>query len=129
MRTWHALGSLAGGILHGVRLSRREQEALQHLFQGMSYASIARRLTKVNGEPVSAATVKDYVGRARAKFAAVRVPCKSNYALLARCIELGLIRPGGGPGLSAGTAVPPCPPHRGHAVTPVARHAGAETAG
>jgi two-component system, NarL family, nitrate/nitrite response regulator NarL len=86
--------SMAGGILHGVRLSRREKEALQHLFQGMSYASIARRLTKVNGEPVSAATVKDYIGRARAKFAAVRVPCRSNYALLARCIELGLIRPG-----------------------------------
>jgi two-component system, NarL family, nitrate/nitrite response regulator NarL len=85
--------STAGGMLHGVQLSKREQEALQHLFQGMSYASIARRLTKVNGQPVSAVTVKDYIRRARAKFAAAHVPCKSNYALLARCIELGLIRP------------------------------------
>jgi two-component system nitrate/nitrite response regulator NarL len=85
--------SMAGGLLHGVQLSKREQEALQHLFQGMSHASIARRLTKVNGEPVSAVTVKDYIGRARAKFAAAHVPCKSNYALLARCIEIGLIRP------------------------------------
>jgi two-component system, NarL family, nitrate/nitrite response regulator NarL len=85
--------SMAGGLLDGVQLSRREQEALQHLFQGMSHASIARRLTKVNGEPISAVTVKDYIGRARAKFAAAHVPCRSNYALLARCIELGLIRP------------------------------------
>jgi two-component system, NarL family, nitrate/nitrite response regulator NarL len=85
--------SMAGGMLHGVQLSKREQEALRHLFQGMSHASIARRLTKVDGEPISAVTVKDYIGRARAKFAAVGVPCRSNYALLARCIELGLIRP------------------------------------
>ena len=85
--------SMAGGLLNGVLLSKREQESLQYLFQGMSHASIARRLTKANGEPISALTVKDYIGRARAKFAAARVPCKSNYALLARCIELGLIRP------------------------------------
>jgi DNA-binding NarL/FixJ family response regulator len=84
--------SMAGGLLHGVQLSKREQEALQCLFQGMSHASIARRLTKANGEPISAVTVKDYIGRARAKFAAARVPCRSSYALLARCIELGLIR-------------------------------------
>jgi DNA-binding NarL/FixJ family response regulator len=85
--------SMAGGILTGVQLSSREREALQYLFQGMTYASIARRLTKADGKPISALTAKDYINRARAKFAAARVPCKSNYALLARCIELGLIRP------------------------------------
>jgi two-component system nitrate/nitrite response regulator NarL len=85
--------SMAGGLLNEVRLSRREREVLQYLFQGMSYPSIARRLTRADGKPISATTVKDYVKRARAKFAAARQPCRSNYALLARCIELGLIRP------------------------------------
>jgi DNA-binding NarL/FixJ family response regulator len=85
--------STAGGLLHGVQLSRREQEALQYRFQGMKLTSIASRLTKDNGEPVSATTVKDYLDRARAKFAAAGRPCRSNYALLARCIQLGLITP------------------------------------
>jgi len=58
----------------------------------MSLAAIARRLRKPSGEPVSAFTVKDYIGRARAKFAAARLPCRSNFVLLARCVELGLIR-------------------------------------
>jgi two-component system nitrate/nitrite response regulator NarL len=85
--------SMAGGLLHSVQLSKREQEVLQYRFQGMKLASIARRLPKVDGEPISATTVKDYINRARAKFAAAGAPCKSNYTLLARCIELGLIRP------------------------------------
>ena len=85
--------STAGGLLNSVQLSKREREALQYLFQGMKLASIATRLTKENGEHVSVPTVKDYLNRARAKFAAAGRPCRSNYALLARCIDLGLITP------------------------------------
>jgi two-component system, NarL family, nitrate/nitrite response regulator NarL len=85
--------SMAGAMLQGVRLSDRERQALQHLFQGMDYASIARRMKKPTGEAISPLTVKQYVERARAKFAAAGRPCRSNFALLARCIEDGLIRP------------------------------------
>jgi two-component system nitrate/nitrite response regulator NarL len=85
--------SMAGGLLQGVRLSDRERQALQYLFQGMDHASIARRLRKPDGQPVSATTVKTYIERARAKFAATGRPCRSNFALLARCVEDGLIRP------------------------------------
>lgn len=85
--------SMAGGLLKSVQLSSRERQSLQYLFQGMTHASIARRLTRPDGEPISATTVKDYLNRARAKFAAAGRPCRSNYALLARCIQLGLIRP------------------------------------
>ena len=86
--------SMAGGLLQGVRLSDRERQALQYLFQGMDQASVARRLRKPDGQPVSVTTVKTYIERARAKFAATGRPCKSSYALLARCVEDGLIRPG-----------------------------------
>jgi DNA-binding NarL/FixJ family response regulator len=86
--------SMAGGMLHAVRLSDRERQALQYWFQGMDHASIARRLPKPDGDPISPATVKQYIERARAKFAAAGRPCRSQFALLARCIELGLIRPG-----------------------------------
>jgi len=85
--------SMAGGLLQGVQLSDRERQALQYLFQGMDQASIARRLRKPDGQPVSVTTVKTYIERARAKFAAAGRPCRSNYALLARCVEDGLIRP------------------------------------
>jgi DNA-binding NarL/FixJ family response regulator len=85
--------SMAGGLLQGVRLSDRERQALQYLFQGMDQASIARRLRKSDGQTVSATTVKTYIERARAKFAASGRPCRSNFALLARCVEDGLIRP------------------------------------
>jgi DNA-binding NarL/FixJ family response regulator len=85
--------SMAGGMLHAVKLSERESQALQYWFQGMDHASIARRLPKPDGGPISPATVKQYIERARAKFAAVGRPCRSQFALLARCIELGLIRP------------------------------------
>lgn len=84
--------SMAGGLLDLVRLSQREREALRYLFQGMDHASIARRMIKESGETISAATVKQYLERARAKFAAAGRPCRSQFALLARCIELGLIR-------------------------------------
>jgi DNA-binding NarL/FixJ family response regulator len=84
--------SMAGGLLDTVKLSDRERQSLQHWFQGMDHASIARRLTKTDGEPISAATVKQYIERSRAKFAAAGRPCRSQFTLLARCIELGLIR-------------------------------------
>jgi DNA-binding NarL/FixJ family response regulator len=87
--------SMAGGLLHqleGVHLSGREKEALKLLFQGRDYASIARRMMKDSGQPISRDTAKQYVDRARAKFAAVGKPCRSNFALLARSVELGLIR-------------------------------------
>jgi len=98
--------SMAGGMLHTeqparwrrqalqtVKLSDRERQALQYWFQGLDHASIAFRLTKSDGKPISAGTVRQYIGRARAKFAAAGRPCRSQFALLARCIELGLIRP------------------------------------
>jgi two-component system, NarL family, nitrate/nitrite response regulator NarL len=84
--------SMAGGLLDLVRLSQREREALRYLFQGMDHASIARRMVKESGETISATTVKQYLERARAKFAAAGRPCRSQFTLLARCIELGLIR-------------------------------------
>jgi two-component system, NarL family, nitrate/nitrite response regulator NarL len=79
--------SMAGGLLQAVHLSRREQEALRYLFQGMSYAAIARAMY------ISVDTVKQYLERARAKFAAAGRPCPSNTVLLARCMEQGLITP------------------------------------
>lgn len=85
--------SMAGGLLQGVQLSERERQALQYLFQGMDQASITRRLRKPDGQPVSMTTVKTYIERARAKFAAAGRPCRSQFALLARCVEDGLIRP------------------------------------
>jgi DNA-binding NarL/FixJ family response regulator len=85
--------SMAGSMLQAVRLSGREREAVLHLFQGMDYDSIARRMTKPGGEHISATTVKQYIQRARAKFAAAGRPCRSNFTLIARCIEQGLIRP------------------------------------
>lgn len=85
--------SMAGGMLQIVRLSPREREALQYFFQGMTRTSIARRMHKADGTPVSPDTVKQYIDRARAKFAASGRSCRSNFTLLARCIQLGLIRP------------------------------------
>jgi len=38
-------------------------------------------------------TVKQYIERARAKFAAAGRPCRSNTVLLARCMEQGVITP------------------------------------
>jgi DNA-binding NarL/FixJ family response regulator len=90
----HVTQSMAGGMLQSVELSGREREALLLLFQGMTYASMARRMTKPeDNTPISRETAKQYVERARAKLAATGRPCRSNFALLARCIELGLIRP------------------------------------
>lgn len=83
--------STAGGMIWPVQLSAREREALQYFFQGMTRASIAQRMRKAGGDPISPDTVKQYIERARAKFAAVGHPCRSNFTLLARCIQLGLV--------------------------------------
>jgi two-component system, NarL family, nitrate/nitrite response regulator NarL len=85
--------SMAGSMLQAVRLSGREREAVLYLFQGLDYDSIARRITKPGGAHISPHTVKQYIQRARAKFAAAGRPCRSNFTLLARCIEQGLIKP------------------------------------
>jgi two-component system, NarL family, nitrate/nitrite response regulator NarL len=79
--------SMAGALLQAVHLSRQEQEVLRYLFQGMSHAAIGHILF------IATDTVGDYLDRARAKFAAVGRPCRSNTALLARCIEQGFITP------------------------------------
>ena len=94
----HVTQSMAGGMLQNprsVHLSPRERQALLLLFQGMPLASIASRMPRKDkpDKVISAETVKQYLQRARAKLAADGRPCKSNFALLARCIELGLIRP------------------------------------
>ncbi|XVQ86459.1 response regulator [Microbispora siamensis] len=81
--------SQAGGILSDTRptLSRQEREALRLWFQGMSKASVARRMQ------ISEHTVRQYIDRARVKYAAVGREAPSKDALLARAIEDGLIEP------------------------------------
>jgi DNA-binding NarL/FixJ family response regulator len=81
--------SQAGGILSDTRptLSRQERQALRLWFQGMNKASVARRMG------ISEHTVRQYVDRARVKYAAVGRAAPSKDALLARAIEDGLIDP------------------------------------
>jgi two-component system, NarL family, nitrate/nitrite response regulator NarL len=107
--------SMAGDLPRGVRLSGRESQTLRLMFQGMDYASIASRLKKPTGESISALTVKEYVERARAKFAAAGRPCRSNFALLARCIEDGLVRPEEIDDYRPTGSALGCPPNRGRA--------------
>lgn len=68
-------------------LSDKEREALLLWFQSMSKASVARRMR------ISEHTVKQYVDRARIKYAKLGRPAASKAALLARAIEDGLVRP------------------------------------
>jgi DNA-binding NarL/FixJ family response regulator len=79
--------SLAGAMLADPQLSGREREALLLWFQGMDMASVARRMD------ITEHTVKQYIDRARVKYARVGRPVPSRFALLARAIEDGLIRP------------------------------------
>jgi len=84
--------SMAGAMLGDRRperpaLSEKEREALLLWFQSMSKASVARRMR------ISEHTVKQYVDRARIKYAKAGRPAASKAALLARAIEDGLIRP------------------------------------
>ena len=68
-------------------LSQQERQALLLWFQGMSKASVARRMS------ISENTVRQYISRARAKYAATGRTAASKDALLARAIEDGVIRP------------------------------------
>ena len=68
-------------------LSDKEREALLLWFQSMSKASVARRMR------ISEHTVKQYVDRARIKYARAGRPAATKAALLARAIEDGLVRP------------------------------------
>lgn len=83
--------ALAGAIVGDRRsdrpiLSDQEREALLLWFQSMSKASVARRMR------ISEHTVKQYIARARVKYARVGRPAATKAALLARAIEDGIIR-------------------------------------
>ncbi|GIH16296.1 response regulator [Rugosimonospora africana] len=67
------------------RLSGQEQEALRLWFQGMSKASVARRMS------IQENTVKQYIDRARMKYIKAGRAAPTTFALLARAIEDGLI--------------------------------------
>jgi two-component system, NarL family, nitrate/nitrite response regulator NarL len=69
-------------------LSEQERQALLLWFQGMSKASVGRRMS------ISENTVRQYISRARAKYAATGRIAPSKDALLARAIEDGVIKPG-----------------------------------
>jgi two-component system, NarL family, nitrate/nitrite response regulator NarL len=69
-------------------LSQQERQALLLWFQGLSKASVGRRMS------ISENTVKQYFSRARAKYAATGRTAPSKDALLARAIEDGVIKPG-----------------------------------
>jgi two-component system nitrate/nitrite response regulator NarL len=69
-------------------LSAQERQALLLWFQGMSKASVARRMS------ISEHTVRQYINRARVKYASAGRPAPSKDALLARAIEDGIIQPG-----------------------------------
>jgi DNA-binding NarL/FixJ family response regulator len=69
-------------------LSQQERQALLLWFQGMSKASVGRRMS------ISENTVRQYISRARAKYAATGRTATSKDALLARAIEDGVIKPG-----------------------------------
>ena len=69
-------------------LSQQELQALLLWFQGMSKASVGRRMS------ISENTVRQYISRARAKYAATGRTAASKDALLARAIEDGVIKPG-----------------------------------
>jgi DNA-binding NarL/FixJ family response regulator len=68
-------------------LSQQERQALLLWFQGMSKESVARRMS------ISENTVRQYISRARAKYAATGRTAPSKDALLARAIEDGVIKP------------------------------------
>jgi two-component system, NarL family, nitrate/nitrite response regulator NarL len=67
-------------------LSDQERQALLLWFQGMSKASVGRRMS------ITENTVRQYISRARAKYAATGRTAPSKDALLARAIEDGVIK-------------------------------------
>jgi two-component system, NarL family, nitrate/nitrite response regulator NarL len=72
----------------GPALSAQERQALLLWFQGMSKGSVGRRMA------ITENTVRQYINRARMKYAAAGRPAPSKDALLARAIEDQLITPG-----------------------------------
>lgn len=78
---------LAGAGSGRPALSAQEQQALLLWFQGMSKASVGRRMS------ISENTVRQYIDRARMKYAAAGRPAPTKDALLARAIEDGIIQP------------------------------------
>jgi two-component system, NarL family, nitrate/nitrite response regulator NarL len=68
-------------------LSDQERQALLLWFQGMSKASVGRRMS------ITENTVRQYINRARAKYAATGRTAQSKDALLARAIEDGVVKP------------------------------------
>jgi two-component system, NarL family, nitrate/nitrite response regulator NarL len=68
-------------------LSQQERQALLLWFQGMSKASVGLRMS------ITENTVRQYISRARAKYAATGRTAPSKDALLARAIEDGVIKP------------------------------------
>lgn len=88
----HVTRSQAQAMLADTRpgrpaLSAQERQALLLWFQGMSKASVARRMS------ISENTVRQYINRARMKYATAGRAAPSKDALLARAIEDGIIRP------------------------------------
>ncbi len=82
--------SHAGEILADNRpgrpvLAPQETRVLRLWFQGMSKASVGRRLG------ISEVTVKDYISRVRVKYANIGRPAPTKTALLTRALEDGLI--------------------------------------
>jgi DNA-binding CsgD family transcriptional regulator len=69
-------------------LSAQERQTLMLWFQGMSKASVARRMS------ITENTVRQYISRARTKYATAGRPASSKDALLARAIEDEIIHPG-----------------------------------
>ena len=89
----HVTRSQARAILADTRpagpaLSAQERQALLLWFQGMSKDSVGRRMS------ISENTVRQYINRARMKYAAAGRPAPSKDALLARAIEDQIITPG-----------------------------------
>lgn len=84
--------SLAGAMVTDTRpgrpsLSEQERSALLLWFQSMSKASVALRLG------ISENTVRQYIDRARVKYAKVGRPAPTKAMLLARAIEDGIVAP------------------------------------
>ena len=88
----HVTRSQAQAMLADTRpgrpaLSAQERQALLLWFQGMSKASVGRRMA------ITENTVRQYIDRARMKYAATGRPAPTKDALLARAIEDGLVQP------------------------------------
>ena len=88
----HVTRSQAHAMLADTRpgrpaLSAQERQALLLWFQGMSKASVGRRMA------ITENTVRQYIDRARMKYAATGRPAPTKDALLARAIEDGLVHP------------------------------------